>query len=268
MTSADITSSEADLSTLAEPLLDAPGPSGLKLRDIFWIVGLSLFLPFAVGLTYGFYLISQGYSSEQLAAYLELPEVNEYAAVLGMVIMSFGPVLLVGIFAWRRGLGLSDIGLCRSPRRYFFYAFLGLLLVSAIGTAVVPYLAASELERLSKANDDLMVEGGRLYILIVFFAIVLVPFAEELFFRVAVYGALLQHMPSFLAVLLGTGLFAAAHTQYLLLGGQAAAFGLFQIFLLGVVLSWLFIKSGSIWPSVLLHSVNNALAFLLPIYFD
>jgi membrane protease YdiL (CAAX protease family) len=49
--------------------------------------------------------------------------------------------------------------------------------------------------------------------------------------------------------------FAALHTQYGL-GGQAV------IFAIGLTLAWIRMRSGSIWPPIVCHAVNNAVALL------
>ncbi len=240
--------------------------SHLKITDILWVVGLTIALPLLIGMIYGLYLSTQGYTPAGVEDHFALPEVESIASIVGLALVAFIPVLLICAFAWRRGVALADFGFCASERRYFFYAIVGLGFLTAVGYGLIPFIDETELERLGRANDDLVSQGGQLFILTMVFLIVLIPFAEEVFFRGAVYNALVKYMPSYVAAFLGSGLFALGHTQYLLLGGQAAAFGLFQIFLLGMVLSWLFIKSKSVWPPVFLHILNNAFAFISVIY--
>ncbi len=98
---------------------------------------------------------------------------------------------------------------------------------------------------------DVNLAGGLLVILAGGLAI---PFAEELFFRGMIFSWLRQRM----------GLWAAA-----LLSGLV--FGLFHLypptavsaFVLGVVLALVYERSGSLWPAVAIHAVNNTLIFVL-----
>ena len=36
-----------------------------------------------------------------------------------------------------------------------------------------------------------------------------------------------------------------------------------QLAIFGIVLGWLYEKTGSIWPGIVIHALNNALAFAL-----
>lgn len=82
--------------------------------------------------------------------------------------------------------------------------------------------------------------------------IVAAPFSEELFFR----GFLFRSIAN------GTGVWRAA-----LLSG--ALFGLFHVELdkivpigfLGFVLAMLYSKTGSLWPSIILHAIYNGIVF-------
>jgi membrane protease YdiL (CAAX protease family) len=64
---------------------------------------------------------------------------------------------------------------------------------------------------------------------------------------------------------------AARHPMWLAAGVSAAAFSLLHLsvpralptFTLGLVLAWLALESASVWPAVVMHAVNNAVAILL-----
>ena len=75
------------------------------------------------------------------------------------------------------------------------------------------------------------------------------PFTEEIFFR----GFILAGLVKFLGVTRGTivsaALFSIAHMQIGIL---------IPIFVTGLLLSWLYIKTWSIWPSVVAHALQNS----------
>ncbi|GAC1596798.1 MAG: hypothetical protein NVS4B10_06060 [Myxococcales bacterium] len=77
------------------------------------------------------------------------------------------------------------------------------------------------------------------------------PLGEELFFRGFALPALVRSMAAAPAVLLCGGLFALLHLD------PVGFVGLWEI---GVVLSVLRYASGSLWPAVLCHAVNNGVA--------
>ncbi|MDF2977473.1 MAG: hypothetical protein K0S40_2201 [Actinomycetospora sp.] len=86
---------------------------------------------------------------------------------------------------------------------------------------------------------------------------VLVPFAEELFFRGLLFGALRRH--GFLvAALVSSVLFGLAHGLSVALVGAA---------LFGALTAVLYERSRSIWPAVAAHVTNNAIALTAAVVF-
>ncbi len=91
--------------------------------------------------------------------------------------------------------------------------------------------------------------------LFLFVAIVIVaPFIEELLFRGYLYDQIRKRYASWVAIVVTGGLFSIAHfTPVTLL----------PIFILGVFMGMLRERSGSVVPSMVFHSANNLLAFIL-----
>lgn len=82
------------------------------------------------------------------------------------------------------------------------------------------------------------------------------PVVEELLFRGVLLSALLQRWRTGWAVVLSSLTFALVHLP----GLQWQWFALPDLLLLALALSWLRLRSESIWPGVLAHGVNNLLA--------
>jgi uncharacterized protein len=87
---------------------------------------------------------------------------------------------------------------------------------------------------------------------------VVAPFAEELFFRGFVFGLYRRRHPRWLAYVVSGVLFTIPH----LLAGrmnlsQMAGLGI-GIFILALILAWLYDHTGSLFPGMLAHAVNNA----------
>ena len=80
------------------------------------------------------------------------------------------------------------------------------------------------------------------------------PVGEELFFRGFVLPGLIGRLGVPAAVVVSSGLFAVFHV---------APGTLAPTFLLGAALAWIYLKTGSIWPSIMAHSIQNALALWL-----
>lgn len=83
-----------------------------------------------------------------------------------------------------------------------------------------------------------------------FLAAILAPVAEETFFRGFVFGGLRKSVGPWAAAIMSAALFMLAHIS-------PAVF--IPIFLIGLVLAWVYLKTGSLWYSILTHMGYNAL---------
>ncbi len=77
------------------------------------------------------------------------------------------------------------------------------------------------------------------------------PFAEEVFFRGFVYGALRNRFTPYGAIAISAVVFAALH-------GKLGV--LIPIFVTGLALAWVYEKTGSLWPPLVAHTTQNLLA--------
>lgn len=84
--------------------------------------------------------------------------------------------------------------------------------------------------------------------------LVVTPFAEEVFFRGFVFRWMAGHRPVWLAAGVSSFLFGVAH----IIPSQAIAAAL-----MGLLLCALYRRTGSVWPAIAAHAVNNALGILL-----
>lgn len=93
--------------------------------------------------------------------------------------------------------------------------------------------------------------------IIVFFA----PFIEEVLFRGLVFGCL-KEKSRFLGYAVSCVLFALLHVWSLARGGWSLneLLLLAQYLVPGVAFAWAYDRSGTLWPSILLHMSVNALA--------
>jgi len=83
--------------------------------------------------------------------------------------------------------------------------------------------------------------------------VVLAPFAEEIFFRGFFFAGLRQRWSLWPSALLSGAVFGLVHAPT----GPTAAIPLAG---LGVGLAWLYNKTGSVYPCMLAHFLNNAIA--------
>lgn len=130
----------------------------------------------------------------------------------------------------------------------------GFCLPVFLGVANLANLAGALINRLtgSPATSEMLPSGGP-ELLMQFLALCVMPaIAEELLFRGAFQG-LMRPCGSAAAIFAPALLFGVLHLD--LAQGLTA-------FACGVFLGWLAERSGSILPGMLLHLVNNAMAFL------
>ncbi len=85
---------------------------------------------------------------------------------------------------------------------------------------------------------------------------VVAPIVEETYFRGMLYGLLREHWGPGPAVGLSALIFAAAH---FFAYGHSIAVAFPQLFILGVVLAIVAERTRSLYPAILLHSLNNGI---------
>lgn len=156
-----------------------------------------------------------------------------------------------GLGAGARSLGLRAFG----PRIIVpILAAFGLYLLSAIALNIV---FSPEQEDLA---ENLGADRDASAAVLVLAGILIVGGAaagEELFFRGFIFGGLRQAMPLWPAALISGAVFGLLH-----LSAGNLAVGL-QLTAFGVILAWLYERSGVLWAPMILHGFNNAVAFTL-----
>jgi uncharacterized protein len=149
-----------------------------------------------------------------------------------------------------------------SARLYGFRRFKASALAWALlGLVVYFILSAIYIAFANPPQDDLPQELGAdksttLAIVTGVFVIGVAPFVEEFFFRGFLYRAFRNRIGVIGAALASALTWSAIHFKPEFLVPLA---------ILGVVLALLFEKTGSLWPCIMVHALNNALAFAVSI---
>ena len=172
----------------------------------------------------------------------------------GLALVEGLMVIAVWIFAVRRrraswaSLGLRPVG----PRAMYLLP-LGVMVVSLLSAAA--YAAAVsglgvDLLQPPALDKDILGTGVQRVVAVI--AIVAWgPFAEELFFRGFILAALIGPLGPLRAAAVSSALFAAAHVSI----GAAL-----PVFVTGMLLAWLYLRTRSIWPPVTAHALQNFIA--------
>lgn len=173
-------------------------------------------------------------------------------------------VWLVYVILKRRGLKLSAIGLGRRPKwsdiskaLVGFMAFYALLIVTnVVLSQIFPALNSNQTQDVGFNNLN-----GPIDSVLAFAALVILPpLGEEPLVRGYLYGGLRSRWKFWPAMLVTSLLFGAAHLDT---GSGSAALwaaGL-DTFVLSVVLVYLREKSGALYAGMLVHMLNNLVAF-------
>lgn len=90
-------------------------------------------------------------------------------------------------------------------------------------------------------------------ILAIFVLVIIAPIVEEILFRGFILQTFLAKFGPKTASAISALIFTFVHFEFQSMG---------KIFLLGLVLNWVFMRSKSIWPCIGFHVINNAVALL------
>ena len=169
------------------------------------------------------------------------------AVVLIPTAWLFGPAM--------HGGGLRALGL-RPPQTTKQASWLlppiAMIVMLAFNTAYVTLVNQLGIDWLTPP-DLPFDEYGPLALTVAGIMVVIVgPFAEEVFFRGFVYSGLVLRWGVLAGLIVSALIFSLAHASVAIL---------IPIFFAGVVLGWLYHRTGSLWGCVWVHVTQNAFAF-------
>lgn len=170
---------------------------------------------------------------------------NLFAVAIGFAALrpstggpSAGPFQQLGL----RGFAASALGV--AALTYFAYIVFAVIYASIV-----------EPEQEDFTRELGLDEGGIAAFVAGALIVVAAPISEEVFFRGFMYGGLRRRMPMWAAAILSGLVFGLLHYT-----GPDSIGVVPQLAVLGVLLAWLYERTGSLWPPVLLHALNNGIA--------
>jgi membrane protease YdiL (CAAX protease family) len=184
---------------------------------------------------------------------------TEQATVFGLAgyaVSGLAPMGAAGVVLLIRRHGPAAVGLRRVPFRWVAIgAGLGLGVVALnIGSVMLMDALSGEVESVQGGYQSAAGAGLASFAAALVLGALLTPLGEELLFRGVLVNALGRY-GAWVAVLVSSAVFALAHgVNYLLVVS----------FTVGVIAALLLRRTGSIWPGVALHAVNNSASVLLP----
>jgi membrane protease YdiL (CAAX protease family) len=244
----------------APPLPGLPGIGGaLGLIALYFAIQVVTGFVTALLLGFGYRLVHGGATPVDLRALVTRPDISSV-----VVIVTLCGAALVTLWAararWPRLWTQAQppgFGFATPAAAYCIAAVLLGLVVPLIGGKLTELLAHGH----AVPQDVKQLGGGASagFRIVLTLAVVSIgPLVEELLFRGVLLSALLRRLRTAWAVLASAALFALVHLPDL----HWLWYALPNLALLGVVLAWLRLRSGSLWPSVIAHASNNLLAML------
>ena len=163
--------------------------------------------------------------------------------------------LAIALFAWRRWTPCNGDYIKTRPWDVAFWA-----VVLAVG-AMTPIGFIDDMLGVELSDDLMEIFGGLMSSDLGLLSIAFVtPVAEEMVFRGAILRRLdeaLGHRLRWVSIATTALLFAAAH------GNMAQGV---SAFIMGLALGWVYIRTRSILPGIIIHWANNTIAVLLAIF--
>jgi len=193
----------------------------------------------------------------------ELPfgDSENFQMIISTIVLDAMVFIVILRFLWdKHRRKLSDLGFSKKDlSRNIFYGVFGYIgiipVILMIG--VVVYFIISMFKIIPPAQPivDLLLneKSTALLLLSSIIASIFGPLVEEIFFRGVMYNAIKRKIGVFWGIVITSVLFSFLHTHAL----EYFLVGFIPIVVLGVVLAYLYEKTGSLIPSFTLHVLNN-----------
>lgn len=198
----------------------------------------------------------------QLAVWLAEAVINQdtsiqLSAIDTIIAMALFTVVTIVLFAWQKWAPLKRDFIKTRPWTIIFWCFiasLGAIIPSAYLQELMPEWPDSiqrSIEQQGKLILQIMNTPGGYAVICL-----LAPIAEEMVFRGAALRKLLEWQPKhrWLMIFLSALFFALAHMN-------PAQF--IHPLLIGLLLGWMYERTGSIVPGIIYHWANNSAAYLM-----
>lgn len=215
-----------------------------SLLYLFTFIALQFFLSWTV---FSVWLVVKGYSPEDVLLMFtgnaKLPK-DAAMTILASAVYS---AATLGVFLWRKWSVVSPAYLRSRQWGVFFWT-----VTAAVGTIVPSVWLQEQLPPLPDTMKDtfaMIMEHDLGYFTVCIFA----PIVEEMVFRGAILRTLLSSFSNhWYAIVVSALIFTVVHIN----PAQMP-----HAFLIGLLLGWIYYRTGSILPGILLHWVNNTAAF-------
>lgn len=217
-----------------------------SLLYLFIFIAVQFFVSWTV---FFIWLVAKGFSPEDILLMFTNKAKLPHDAMMMILASAIYSAATMAIFIWRKWSVVSPTYLRKRQWGVFFWAA-----TVAVGTLVPSIWLQEQLPAMPdtmKETFAMLTENDLGYFTVCIFA----PIVEEIVFRGAILRTLLEVTNRHrFAIVVSALLFAVAH------------FNKAQIphaFIIGLLLGWMYYRTGSILPGTLLHWVNNTATFVI-----
>lgn len=238
---------------------------GLSAQSAAYLFGIGWFLPFCV-----YTLWAHGIRPASLSATAHFTS-DSFAWLWGLIVahpieltlffqLAIGCLFIVG----SRTLSWSTIGFRRTSTVWFFVAIAGIVssyVFSGLLQAIfqVPGIGGVHVE--ASGGPNLLHLIGQLLSALLTIGLA-TAIIEEVAFRGVLYGWLRTNVGPNAGIVLSALIFSLFHLRFINPGGLLGISATLQVMLAGIALAFLYEKSGSLWPPIYFHGVNNIIGIL------
>lgn len=164
--------------------------------------------------------------------------------------------LAAAFVLWRYRLGWGGLGFRRFERRLWWWPLAAVVLILVGLTAYSVLLFLFGVDPPDQGFDPFF-DTRAVLPLTWFTFVIMAPLSEEIFFRGFIFAGLIRPFGLPAAMLASGLLFGAMHVS-----GLSTLAILVPIGLIGVLLAWIYYRTGSLWPAIATHFLFNFVGFL------
>ena len=172
---------------------------------------------------------------------------------LAVALVAVSVLAVQGASALAGAATLPELGLRRPLRPAVAVSFLAYLVYIGIALLIAALLSPEQEDVTRELGVD---EGTVGAIAAGFLIVVAAPLSEEIFFRGFLFAGIRRSGGFVIGAIASSAIWGLFHYT-----GSDSWPVVLQLSIFGVVLCWLYQRTGSIWPTIAVHGLNNAIAF-------
>lgn len=236
---------------------------GSPPRVIFFTLVIFLVSQFVAGIAVGLIAMTQGIATGSIDSWVTNSVLAQFTFTF--IAEALVVALILALLHYSH-LKRSQIGLKKPSGDFIGKALIGFVAFYAL--VIVAYIVLAVIfPEINVANQDQdigfkSVSGDNQLLLTFISLVILPPIAEEVLMRGYLFSSLRSHLKFMPAAIITSLLFGLAHIQT---GSGSAVLWTAAVntFILSLVLVHLREKTGNIWAGVIVHALNNLVAFIV-----